>query len=69
MQNNCKDCKNRTIGCHSTCEDYKQYRENLNAENEVIKKSRAENFIKVSREAVVWSHRTNFSKNKYSKSK
>lgn len=22
---NCKDCGNRTVGCHSTCEDYQTY--------------------------------------------
>lgn len=27
VQSSCKDCKNRTIGCHATCEAYKKYKE------------------------------------------
>lgn len=25
MKNSCKDCTKRYVGCHSTCEDYKQF--------------------------------------------
>ena len=25
----CKDCDNRTIGCHSNCESYKQFRDEI----------------------------------------
>lgn len=29
----CKDCERRYVGCHSQCEDYKQYREQLDRIN------------------------------------
>lgn len=29
MDNNCKDCTKRFIGCHSTCEDYKEFGQKL----------------------------------------
>lgn len=25
----CKNCKNRIVGCHSTCRDYKEFKERL----------------------------------------
>lgn len=31
----CKDCTDRYVGCHSTCESYKQYQE----ENEKARKA------------------------------
>lgn len=35
MNNNgCKDCTDRQIGCHSTCERYKAFREQLDKINE-----------------------------------
>ena len=37
IKNNCKDCQNRTIDCHSWCEDYKQYRKEVNKYNEVYR--------------------------------
>lgn len=36
--NNCKDCKNRYIGCHSTCEVYKKFKENIDNRNTKIHK-------------------------------
>ena len=30
----CLDCKDRTLGCHSTCEPYKEFRLKLDAQNE-----------------------------------
>lgn len=36
--NNCKDCKNRYIGCHSTCEVYKKFKENIENRNIKIQK-------------------------------
>lgn len=35
MQGPCKNCKMRTINCHSTCSDYKNYRNKMDAINEV----------------------------------
>ena len=32
----CKDCKNREIGCHETCELYIQYKK----DNELVKQQR-----------------------------
>jgi len=29
----CKDCKDRFIGCHSSCDDYKEYRTTLDIAN------------------------------------
>ncbi len=29
----CIDCKKRTLGCHATCEDYREYREKLDQAN------------------------------------
>lgn len=26
VENKCYGCKNRVLGCHSTCEDYKKYK-------------------------------------------
>ena len=39
----CKDCENRHIGCHSTCESYNDYRKEKDEENAKIReKIRAE---------------------------
>lgn len=46
MRPPCKDCKERAIGCHSTCEKYKKYR----TEWEELKKKKAE-------EKRLWSKR------------
>lgn len=32
----CKNCTERHIGCHSTCEDYKNFRNELDKMNEGI---------------------------------
>lgn len=38
----CKDCTKRQVGCHSTCEDYKAFRAELDAVNaEKLKQSKA----------------------------
>lgn len=38
----CKDCEKRTVGCHSTCEEYQEY----NKKNEARrKKQRSDNDI------------------------
>lgn len=37
----CKDCKDRSVGCHGTCEKYKEYRSNLDDRKETIKKNRS----------------------------
>ena len=34
----CKDCKDRKVGCHSTCEKYKAYQES----NSKIRKARVQ---------------------------
>ena len=31
----CKDCKDRFVGCHSKCEDYKKYREKIEEINKL----------------------------------
>lgn len=30
----CKDCKDRFVGCHSSCDKYKEFRINLDEERE-----------------------------------
>lgn len=29
----CKDCKERTVGCHATCEKYKQFKAERDKQN------------------------------------
>jgi hypothetical protein len=36
-KNHCKDCTDRHINCHSTCERYKAWREELDKRNEKIR--------------------------------
>lgn len=38
----CRDCKNRFVSCHSSCEQYKEWRKNFDAEKERILKIRYE---------------------------
>ena len=33
----CKDCKDRYVGCHSNCDDYKKYRERMEEANRLRK--------------------------------
>lgn len=33
----CKDCKDRYVGCHSNCDDYKKYRERIEEANRLRK--------------------------------
>lgn len=37
----CKDCPDRFVGCHGTCEKYGTWKAWKNAENETIKKAKA----------------------------
>lgn len=36
----CKDCEEREVGCHSTCEKYIEYKEIHEKETEAIKRER-----------------------------
>ena len=36
MNSGCKDCTERYVGCHSTCENYKLFREELDARKKQI---------------------------------
>lgn len=36
----CKECTSRFSGCHSFCEGYKQYRAELDIQNEEIRKKK-----------------------------
>ena len=38
MKSNCLGCTNRTIGCHSTCEIYKQWKNGVDKKNEMRRK-------------------------------
>lgn len=33
----CKECKDRILGCHSTCKKYLSYRKELNNYNAMVK--------------------------------
>lgn len=37
-----KDCKDRCIGCHATCEGYIKARKKLDEKNEMIRKAKNE---------------------------
>lgn len=39
VQSGCKDCKERHMGCHSTCESYKKYQEENNRAKQQLRKS------------------------------
>ena len=41
LENKCKDCQKRFVGCHSQCKDYQKYREELDKMNEIARKNRA----------------------------
>lgn len=34
----CKDCMNRTVGCHSTCDSYKSWKDELSEKKEWLRK-------------------------------
>lgn len=36
----CKECTKRVQGCHSTCEDYKKYKEEQRKRSEELRKQR-----------------------------
>lgn len=36
----CYNCEKRKVGCHSSCEDYKQFKINLEANNSARKKAK-----------------------------
>lgn len=40
----CKDCPDRTVKCHSTCERYLTFRKNLDKWNNEYKKKRSLDF-------------------------
>lgn len=52
MENSCKDCLDRTEGCHSSCERYKEYKEHL----EMLKNQKSE-ILEFSRYSHSFSHR------------
>lgn len=39
FNSHCKNCKDRTVGCHSTCETYKADKERYDSEMEIISKN------------------------------
>lgn len=41
----CKDCENRTIYCHCTCEEYKVYKKELDEYNAAIRKAKEQENI------------------------
>ena len=38
----CQNCKERHLHCHSTCEEYKEWKRELDERNEQIRKAKAE---------------------------
>lgn len=45
----CKDCPNRQVGCHSTCEKYLTFRKERNELNESIYKQREKEYAEYQR--------------------
>lgn len=45
----CKDCQERHVGCHSTCERYKAQKEKWDAEREEINKQKLLRYDAISR--------------------
>lgn len=43
--NNCKNCKERQIGCHSTCERYKEFCEKNDKLKDMIRKGKEQDSI------------------------
>lgn len=43
MNNGCKDCQDRHVGCHSNCESYKEYLDDLKQRKNIIKEARKDN--------------------------
>ena len=43
VQGSCKGCTRREVGCHSKCEDYKEYRKQIDEINEKAQKIEQEN--------------------------
>lgn len=41
----CKNCVNRTIYCHCTCEEYKAYKRELGEYNAAVKKAKEQEGI------------------------
>lgn len=39
----CKGCKKRKVGCHATCESYKEYRANIDRQNDLIRQEKKYN--------------------------
>ena len=40
----CKDCQNRAVGCHSTCEEYHEAKTKYDSDNQQIKRDRQGNY-------------------------
>ena len=40
METPCKDCQDRYVSCHSSCDQYKQWKADLSSEKEKIRKVR-----------------------------
>lgn len=45
MNNDCKDCTKRHVGCHATCESYAAFRIKLDMRNEQIKRAKEKHDI------------------------
>ena len=58
----CKDCQNRTPGCHDTCEDYKEYKRK---QEEVNQKRKNEKLT--TRKSTFQEERINRYKRRYGK--
>ena len=43
--NNCKYCKERFVGCHSTCQSYKEFKAAHEERREMIKRKKKDNAL------------------------
>lgn len=53
----CKDCPDRLVGCHSTCEKYITFAKEKRQQNEIIKKAKHE-------ESLFYSPHNRYKRNK-----
>lgn len=49
MKDSCKDCKERYIGCHSSCQSYKNYKEDIKKKAVMILGDEYDKYIKAKR--------------------
>ena len=58
MMSPCKNCTDRCIGCHTTCGDYAEYKQELERRRTEIKKeNETETFVRAVKSKIVKANR------------